>query len=182
MPSRVPIVLVTALACSCATQRHSALAPASSISAEKARACFERLKGLEGDWTGQSTKGWTETIRYRTIAGGSCVEESSFDAHSGESMLTLFHMDGERLMLTHYCVAKNQPRLVASEVDGDTLTFTFLDATNLASRDKGHMDKVRFRFLAPDRFTSQWTWYQDGHESWMEEIVHTRAAPKSAAR
>ena len=173
--------LFLSLLSACAST-HEAAHHAAPIAEGDARQVFERLKSLDGDWTGTSTKGWTETIRYQTIAAGSCVQESSFGAHPNESMVTLFHLDGPRLMLTHYCVAKNQPRLVATELapDASTVTFTFLDATNLASRDKGHMDKVRFHFVGPDEFTSQWTWYQDGHESWMEEIVHRRSAPSAA--
>jgi len=139
---------------------------------ELARAAFERLKKLEGDWLGRSTKGWEEEVSYKIIAGGSVVVGTSFDAHPNETMMTMYHLDGERLMLTHYCVAKNQPRLVATNFseDGSTLTFTFLDGTNLPSRDKGHMDKCVIKFLDNDHFTSQWTWYQNGKESWMEKI------------
>jgi hypothetical protein len=137
---------------------------------------YERLKGLEGKWTGTSTKGWKERIEYNVIAGGSAVEERSFDAHPGETMLTLFHLDGDRLMLTHYCSAKNQPRLLATNIspDGNTIEFTFLDATNLPSRDKGHMDKAVFHFLDDNHFTARWTWYQDGQEKWLEEIKMER--------
>ena len=87
-------------------------------------------------------------------------------------MLTTFVLDSDRLLLTHYCVAKNQPRLVATafEESGKKITFTFLDATGLPSRNTGHMDKAVFRFLDEDHFTTQWTWYQNGKESWMEEI------------
>jgi hypothetical protein len=97
---------------------------------------------------------------------------NSFDAHPNETMMTMYHLDGERLMLTHYCVAKNQPRLVATSFsdDGKTVTFTFLDGTNLPSRDRGHMDKVIIRFVDNNHVISQWSWYQNGKESWMEEI------------
>ena len=137
-----------------------------------ARAAFERFKKLEGRWKGRSTKGWEETIHFKTIAGGSVVVETSFDAHPNETMMTMYHLDGEKLMLTHYCVAKNQPRLVATSFadGGQTITFTFLDATNLISRDRGHMDKAIFRFLGDNHIRSRWTWYEDGKESWMEEI------------
>lgn len=136
------------------------------------RAAFERFKKLEGKWRGRSTKGWEETLSFKTIAGGSVVVSTSFDAHPNETMMTMYHLDGERLMITHYCVAKNQPRLVATSFadDGKTITFTFLDGTNLPSRDRGHMDKVIFRFRDDSHLTSQWTWYQNGKESWMEEI------------
>jgi len=91
-------------------------------------------------------------------------------------MATAFHMDGDRLMLTHYCVAKNQPRLEATSFEdgGRTVVFTYVDGGNIPNRDRGHMDKAIFRFEGPDRMTSRWTWYQDGKEKWMEEIVQTR--------
>lgn len=140
---------------------------------------FERLKALEGAWTARSTKGWTASITYRTIADGSCVMEMSSGAHENDTMATMFYLDGDRLLLTHYCSAKNQPRLMATDIAPDlsTITFTFLDATNLPSRDTGHMDKVVLRLRGDDAFSSQWTWYHDGAESWMEEIVHERRRP-----
>ncbi|HVG28539.1 MAG TPA: hypothetical protein VM864_02360 [Pyrinomonadaceae bacterium] len=138
----------------------------------RARAAFERFKKLEGNWKGRSTKGWEEAVSYKTIAGGSVVVGSSFDAHPDETMLTMVHMDNDRLMLTHYCVAKNQPRLVATSFseDGRNVTFTFLDGANLPTRDRGHMDKAIFRFHDDDHVSSQWTWYQNGKEQWMEDI------------
>ena len=141
-----------------------------------AAALFRRLTALEGEWVGTSTKGWSETSKFTTVAGGSVVVQSSFDAHPGETMFTMYHLDGSRVMLTHYCVAKNQPRLVASDTsrDGRTVTFTFLDATGIPSRQKGHMDKAVFTFQDQDHFTSRWTWYQDGREKWMEEISYQR--------
>jgi hypothetical protein len=156
-----------------------AAAPAQAAKAaalSKSLAAFEKLKALAGDWEGKSTKGWTEKISYQVIAGGSVLMEVSYGAHPNEWMATMVHMDGENLMLTHYCVAKNQPRLRATEISDDlsSITFTFLDATNLPSRDKGHMDKCVMRLSGADAFTSRWTWYQNGKEDWMEEIEHRR--------
>ena len=157
-------------------------APLAPASPETARAAFERFRALAGTWEGRSTKGWEETLRYQVIAGDSVVLETSFEAHPGEEMATAFHMDGDRLMLTHYCMAKNQPRLEATgfEDGGRTVVFTFKDGTNIPTRDRGHMDKAVFRFEAPDRVTSRWTWYQDGKETWFEEIVQTRRPAASA--
>jgi hypothetical protein len=145
--------------------------------AESAKETFERLKKLEGKWVGRSTKGWTEAITFKTIAQGSVVHESSFDAHPNETMATMYYLDGERLLLTHYCVSKTQPRLQATafEEGGRRVTFTFLDGGNLPSRDKGHMDKVVLNFIDDGHFTSQWTWYQQGSEKWLEEIRYERA-------
>lgn len=139
-------------------------------------AVFETFRGLAGAWEGKSTKGWTEEVKIRVIAGGSVVVMNSFDAHPGEEMLTTYYLDGDELQLKHYCIAMNQPRLAATSFseDGREVTFTFKDATNLPSRNKGHMDKVVYRFIDGDHFTSRWTWYQDGKESWMEEIEYRR--------
>ncbi len=143
-----------------------------NASSEQAQAAFARFKKLEGKWQGKSTKGWEEVVHFKTIARGSVVVENSFDAHPNETMMTMFHLDNERFILTHYCVAGSQPRLAATafEDEGRKITFTFFDATNLPSRDKGHMDKAVFHFLDDHHFTAQWTWYQDGKENWMEAI------------
>lgn len=148
-----------------------------------ARRAFERIKTLAGKWEAKSTKGWEETESYEVIAGGSVVMHLSYGAHPGEWMATMFHMDGDHLMLTHYCIAKNQPRLRATEIsdDGGKITFTFLDGTNLPSRDKGHMDKHVMIIEGPEKLRTRWTWYQDGKESWMEEIEHRRAGKDSKA-
>ena len=139
-------------------------------------AAFERLKALAGTWVGRSTKGWEDEVTIDVIAGGSVVRSTSFNAHPGETMLTLFHMDGDRLMLAHYCVARNQPRMVATrfEEEGRKVAFDFLDATNLPRPGAGHMHSSRFEFRDADHFTSRWTWFQDGSERWMEEIVYER--------
>lgn len=137
---------------------------------------FERLRKLEGKWLGRSTKGWQETVTYKVIARGSVVYESSFDAKPNAAMATMFYLDGSRLLLTHYCVSQTQPRLQATSFEdgGRKVTFTFLDATNLPSRDKGHMDKVIINFIDDDHFASKWTWYQNAKETWLEEIKYER--------
>jgi hypothetical protein len=174
-PTVVAILSVSLAASLAAREGPAAPAPPTG---EQARAAFERIKALAGAWEGRSTKGWRETLRYQVIAGGSAVLETSFEAHPGEEMATVFHMDGDRLVLTHYCVAKNQPRLEATSISdgGRTVVFTFRDGGNIPTRDKGHMDAAVFTFDGPDRVTSRWSWYQDGREKWFEDIVATRTA------
>lgn len=167
---------MTMVGCASGPQRERTPGERGALTGAWAAAAYERFKALEGMWGGDSTKGWNERITYKVIAGGSAVLESSFDAHPGEQMVTMIHPDSGRLMLTHYCVARNQPRLVLTGADENAgvYTFEFLDATNLPTRDKGHMDKVVFKFIDGDHFSSQWTWYEKGKEAWMEEIRHMR--------
>ena len=156
VPSRVPVALVERSA----DQR-----------------AFERLFDLAGTWEGHSTEGWTARITIEVIARGSAIlERSNFEAHPGETMLSLFHMDQGRLVLQHTCVAGNQPLLEASEISRETLSFRYRSGLDLASRDQGHMDAADFRFDGPDAFSSRWSWFQQGRTSWMEEIRYARKA------
>jgi hypothetical protein len=147
-----------------------------------AQLAFERLCALAGSWEGRSSVGWTSRSELEVIARGSALlERTNFEAHPGETMLTLFHMDGPELLLTHYCVAGNQPRLAATEIAGDTLRFTFRDATNLPAREHGHMGAAFFRLEGPDAFSSQWSFQEGGRTSWMEEIHYRRRVEDSSA-
>ena len=160
----------------------SCASPVKLAPPEAARRAFKQLLTLEGDWEGRSSQGWMDRMRFQKIARGSVLLElSDFEAHPGETMATVHHLDGDRLILTHYCVAGNQPRLVLSETrdDGAELHFAFLDGTNMPSRDRGHMDQAVLRFLDGDHFTSRWTWYQDGAERWLETIEYRRLPPAS---
>jgi len=142
-----------------------------------AAAAFERLKTLEGTWRGHSTKGWQDRVSVQTIAQGSALMFTSrFDAHPGETMVTVITLDRDRLLLTHYCVAGNQPRMAAAglDEDGRSILFTFVDGGNMGSRDDGHMDKASYRLIDADHYSSRWTWYQGGEERWMEEVVLER--------
>ncbi|HEV2687043.1 MAG TPA: hypothetical protein VGV35_00775 [Bryobacteraceae bacterium] len=149
-----------------------------------ASAVFARLKAMAGNWQEKSTKGWTGGNKIRVIARGSAVLfESSFDGEPNEGMATLFYVDKGRLLLTHYCEARNQPTLIASSAsdDGNSIVFEFLSGTGMKSRDDGHMDKLVMKFISPDSYSEQWTWYNAGKERWLEEIVCKRAPRESPA-
>jgi predicted enzyme related to lactoylglutathione lyase len=150
----------------------------------RARAAFERFQGLAGRWRAKSTRGWSEEVSYEVAARGSAViGRTRFRDAPDRSMATFFVLDGTRLVVTHVCEARNQPRLEATRISADAaeVEITFLDATALTSRDRGHMDRAVYRFEGPDRFSSRWTWYQDGSEGWMEEITYVRIDEAAAA-
>jgi hypothetical protein len=133
---------------------------------------FERLKTLVGEW--RSDHG-TETLSYELIAGGSALLERD-TAPDRPAMLTLYHPDGNRLMLTHYCMAGNQPRMLAKSFDAgtDELAFEFLDATNLAGPGVGHMHTVKIRFVADGRIETEWQFYEHGQAAMTHRARYTR--------
>ena len=82
-----------------------------------------------------------------------------------EDMVSMFNMGGNRLLLTHYCSIGNQPRMEASaSPDGKTITFNYVDATNLAAPDAGHMEKMVLTLLDENHHTEEWTFVDHGKE------------------
>ena len=141
---------------------------------------FDLIKSLAGDWTGTGGDG-TEThaveIRYRLTAAGTAVEETMFPGTEHE-MITMYNLDGPRLMLTHYCSAGNQPEMVARNWEVDTspqmIRFAFAHATNLLSSKTGHMHEMEMTILGPDKMNETWTYFQDGVLSHRSTFTMTR--------
>jgi hypothetical protein len=124
---------------------------------------FEKLKSLVGNWKGKTTDGNDVSVAYRLVAGGSAIEEHL----SVADMVTMYHVDGKDLMLTHYCAAGNQPRMKAAGFkDGDkTLAFVFVDATNLPDQKAMYMHDVTFTFVDADHLVATWTHYDGGKDA-----------------
>jgi hypothetical protein len=91
-------------------------------------AAFARLKTLAGEWEAETRMGKAH-LSYEVIAGGTALVEKE-TAEKMAAMLTVYHLDGERLLMTHYCMAGNQPRMQAKAFNPESgeLEFQFLDA------------------------------------------------------
>lgn len=146
---------------------------------------FEKMKGLVGRWEGANRQGQNVVAIYELVSGGTALLERYLDPNPQHSnMITMYHPDGARLVLTHYCAANNQPRMRAEAYDpaSRTLAFEFLDATNLPSPNAGHMRRVVFRFVDDGHFTSEWTFYQDGKAAFTETVNYRRVKESAPAR
>jgi len=139
-----------------------------------AKAAYARLKALAGEWKSDGDNG-QERLSYQVIADGTAVVERDTAGQRPE-MLTVYHLDGGRLLLTHYCMAGNQPRMQAQRFDPETgeLEFQFVDATNLANPAAGHMHAVRLRFVDNEHLDSVWQFYENGRPKMTETSRFTR--------
>ena len=91
----------------------AASARADEKAASTASQRFEALKKLAGDWVevgkdGKLTDKVVSTLR--VTSGGTAVQETIFPG-SDHEMVTMYHLDGADLVLTHYCMLGNQPRM-----------------------------------------------------------------------
>jgi len=86
-----------------------------------------------------------------------------------DEMVTLYSIDGDTVVLLHYCPTNNQPRMRATPVAGDVkkLEFTFEGAGNLPSLDAGHEHKLVIEFQDNDHIVEHWTWRKNGKDTEM---------------
>jgi hypothetical protein len=73
-------------------------------------------------------------------------------------------MDGDRLLMTHYCGAGNQPRMKVVSSDAKSVSFEFFDGTNIAPGD-GHMQHVTFSQPDADHHIEEWVFLDHGKET-----------------
>jgi hypothetical protein len=147
-------------------------------------AALAKLSALSGDWTGsvewtgaRSDTGNMNASYYVTGNGSAVVENLTM---GGVPMMTsVYHADGADLRMTHYCGAKNQPRLKATRIDTakGIYDFAFVDVTNLASPDAPHVYGLEMRLLDADHIIVTFLFEGGGKQS-RERIDLKRVAAK----
>jgi hypothetical protein len=150
------------------------LAATGAFSQTATQKSFDQLKTLTGSWEGKNSQGKPLQVVFRDTAGGSALM-SEIKGEGHDDMISMIHLDGpNRLLMTHYCGAGNQPRMAAIvSPDGKAFTFTFFDGTNLASPDAGHMQRVVFTILDANHHTEDWT-FRAGAGKEMKEFFDLR--------
>jgi len=132
------------------------------VAQSDAHKSFDLLKGLEGNWAGKNQQGQPIQVTFRLTAGGSALM-SEILGRGPENMITMFHMDGDRLLMTHYCGAGNQPRMKVISSDAKSVSFEFVDGTNIGPGD-GHMQHVTFTQHDADHHIEEWVFLDHGKE------------------
>ncbi len=126
---------------------------------------FEKMKSLVGEWQGKSLDGHSAKVSYTLVSNNSALMERL--AMGGESeMVTMYHPDGDHLMMTHYCSAQNQPRMRSQKGSSEvkSLVFDLVDVTNLSTPDAGYMRRLVLTFVDQDHLTQEWTWSEKGKD------------------
>lgn len=161
-----------------------ALADTTDQTTFDAQAAFDRLASLAGTWTG-TTSGEAEaadetsfavTHTFELSANGSVVMET-MNPGTEHEMINMYHLDGDDLMLTHYCAGGNQPRMriVAPKSGQDRLVFDFDGGTNLDPAVDPHIYAARIDFLEGGALDSVWLSRSAGAEAGEMAFHLTRA-------
>jgi hypothetical protein len=73
-----------------------------------AQKSFDKLKTLAGSWAG-TYEGKPMQASLRVTSTGNAILHEMKGSEGPDNPITMFYVDGDRLLLTHYCDAGNRP-------------------------------------------------------------------------
>ncbi|MEK6701691.1 MAG: hypothetical protein AABZ53_05470 [Planctomycetota bacterium] len=120
---------------------------------------------LVGEWMQTDEKGVKTVASVITVTSAkSALREVMFPGAPHE-MTNMYHMDGDSMVLTHYCAIGNQPRMKAKLGNANQLDFQFESVTNQSPADQEYMGRCVMTFKDADTIDVDWTSYKNGKES-----------------
>jgi hypothetical protein len=147
----------------------TAFAADTAATESDAQKSFDKLKTLAGSWEGRVTtfpqaaeiEGKPIKATLRTTSMGNAIMHEMTGAGRPDDPITMLYLDGDRLLLTHYCDAGNRPRMTGKmSPDGNTVEFDFLDVAG--STQYGHMHHAVFTMIDANHHIEDWTYMQPG--------------------
>lgn len=147
-----------------------------------AEAAFTRLKSLAGAWEAKAPKSYGNAVirlNYRLISDDSVLIETFKIEEQDLEMVTIYHLDGQQLALTHYCAVNNQVRMLAqldsaakSAAEVRTIQFAFRDGSNLEHSHKQVMHDLGVVFEDDKHFVQTWHWRDETSPSGEDRAVY----------
>jgi len=154
---------------------------ASALAADKTKSeeAFDRLAALQGEWQGIAD-GLNTTLIYTLTANGSALMEQC-RPEKGHEMITMFTVDGDHLIATHYCSAKNQPQMATPAITDaqKPLAFSLVRVTGLKSPGDFHNTGLTVIQEDNDHLTQEWLYEAKGKSG--KNMFHfTRVRPRAS--
>jgi hypothetical protein len=134
-----------------------------------AQRSFDKLKTVAGSWEGRVTtfpqqsdiEGTLTHVSLRVTSMGNALVHEMTGTGRPDDPITMLYLDGDRLLLTHYCDAGNRPRMTGKmSPDGKTVEFDFLDLAG--GTEYGHMHHAVFTVIDANHHTEDWTYMMPG--------------------
>ena len=151
----MPTLLICLLASATVfAQDNPAKAPTTQSEAKKA---FAKLKTLTGSWQG-TIMDISINFTIRATSSGTAILHEGNTSGGGppNHEITMFYVDGDRLLATHYCDAGNRSRWEGKlSPDEKAIEFSFLDVTG--STRGGYLKDMVITWIDTDRHTVGFT-------------------------
>ncbi len=127
---------------------------------------FDTLKSLVGTWEGKPAEGHGDdmmTVTYELTSGGTAISEKMVAGKM--EMLTVYHMAGKKLGLTHFCAVGNSPRMMLKKATDNSLAFEMKGADGVGSMKENHMHALTLTMKDADNLTQEWTNMEKGKKT-----------------
>jgi hypothetical protein len=145
----------------CGTSVAQTVSPQTNAAAPSdAQKAFEVMKSLIGSWQG-TVMGIPINVTIRLASSGTAIlhEATADGKRPPDHEITMFYVDGDRLLATHYCDGGNRPRWEGKvSPDGKTMEFTFLDITGGTQR--GFVKRTAFTIIDANKHVVELTFIQ----------------------
>jgi hypothetical protein len=126
---------------------------------------LEKLSKLVGTWgaADKDDKPTDEVVSViRLTAGGTAIHETLFPGQPHE-MVSIYTIDGDDLVMTHYCVLGNQPRMKADPKSPENqIRFVFAGGSNLDPKKDKHMHGATITIIDNDHVQVEGEGWEDG--------------------
>ena len=102
--------------------------PKAAAAQSDAKKAFEKMKTLAGSWQG-TVMNIPINFTIRAVSSGTAIlHEGNTEKGVPNHEITMFYVEGDRLLATHYCDAGNRAHWEGKmSPDGKTIEFSFLD-------------------------------------------------------
>src|SRR5688572_18598069 len=122
--------------------------PSAQSDAKKA---FAKLKTLAGSWRG-TVMDTPIDFTIRAVSSGTAILHEGNTSKDGppKNEITMFYVNGDRLLATHYCDAGNRSNMEGRlSADGKAIEFSFLDV--VGSTRGGYLKDMVLTMIDADR-------------------------------
>lgn len=131
MQATINKILPVLLVCFVMTMWHgtSVAQTTNAPAPSEAQKAFDKMKTLTGTWQG-TIMGISINVTIRVASSGTAIlhEAHGDGKRPPNHEITMFYVEGDRLLATHYCDGGNRARLEGKmSPDGKTSEFNFLD-------------------------------------------------------
>ncbi len=110
--------------------------------------------------SGEAEAGAAGEVTHEIVvsAAGTVVMET-MQPGTDHEMINMYHLDGDELVLTHYCAGGNQPRMRLDRAvsSAERLVFEFAGGTNLDPAVDEHIHEAEVAITGKDRIDSRWS-------------------------